>query len=466
MHQAVGARAAGAELRRISVCADAVSVDLALPAAVPIASLMPPIVDILATEYRHRGEPVPAWHRLSLPGDAALDVSKTLAQLGIRDGSTLVLTGPSTELTAPRFDDVAEAVSMSLAETARPWTRRATRLTGAIVASWLAGAGALVLIRTAFDTADARRVSTAGVAAAIGCIALLASAVAYRGFRDAIAGLTLGLLASGFAALTGLLAVPGGPGAPNALLAAMAAAATSAIAVRVTGCGSTVFIALSCFAMVAAAAALVGAVTAESPQAIAAASAAISLALIELSARVSILLAGLSPEGDAEEPADSHRLKAKALRAHSLLTSLVAAFAAAAALGAIGTAAAAHSASRPRLLGIAFATVVGGVLLLRARAHGNLARSVPLIVSGTATLSVAFVVAATAGPLQPPWVAAVTATLATAALCLGFIAPALTFSPVVRRGVDLLEYLALAAIVPLVCWICGLYGAARGLSLS
>ncbi|WP_227370970.1 type VII secretion integral membrane protein EccD [Mycobacterium fragae] len=465
MHQAVEVPATGAELRRVSVCADAVSVDLALPAAVPVASLMPAIVDILATEYRHRGESVPAWHRLSLPGDAPLDMSKTLAQLGIRDGSILVFTGPSTELTAPRFDDVAEAVSMSLAERARPWTRRTARLAGAITASWLAGAGALVLIRAAFDTADARRVS-AGVAAAIGCIALLASGVAYRGFRDVIAGLTLGLLASGFASLAGLLAVPGGPGAPNALLAAMAGAAMSALVMGVTGCGTTVFIALSCLAMVAAAAALVGALTAGSPQAIAAASAAISLALLELSARVSILFAGLSPEGDADEPADPHRLKAKALRADSLLSSLVAAFAAAAALGAIGTAVAAHCAGGTRLLGIAFATVVGGVLLLRARAHGDQARSVPLVVSGTATLSVTFVVAAIAGPLQPPWVAGVAATLATAALCLGFIAPALTFSPVLRRGVDLLEYLALAAIVPLVCWICGLYGAARGLSLS
>ncbi|MGH3597361.1 MAG: type VII secretion integral membrane protein EccD [Mycobacterium sp.] len=461
-----------AELRRVSVYADSVHVDLALPAAVPIGSLISPIVDMLSTGHGYRGESAAAWHQLSLPGDIALDGSKTLAQLGIRDGTVLVLTRPSTQLTAPHFDDVAEAVSTSLAVISRPWTRRAARLTGAMAASWLAGMGALVLIRAAFCATDVRRINGAGVAAAVGCIALLASAAAYRGFRDTIAGLTLGLLAGGFAALAGLLAVPGSPGAPNALLAAMAVAATSAVAMHITGRGSVVFTAVSCFAILAAAAALVSAVTAVPLQAIGAAWAAISLGLLELSARASILFAGLSPRLASElasatdEPTTPDCLSSKAIRANTWLTSLVAAFSASAALGAIGTAVGVCSAGGPHLLGIAFATVIGGVLLLRARAHSDLVRSVPLVVSGTATLSVTFVVAATAYPLHTPWIAAVAALLATAALCLGFITPAITFSPVGRRSVELLEYLALAAIVPLVCWICGLYGAARGLSLS
>jgi hypothetical protein len=38
-------------------------------------------------------------------------------------------------------------------------------------------------------------------------------------------------------------------------------------------------------------------------------------------------------------------------------------------------------------------------------------------------------------------------------------------SPIGRRSVELLEYLALAVVVPLACWICGLYGAARSMNL-
>ena len=55
--------------------------------------------------------------------------------------------------------------------------------------------------------------------------------------------------------------------------------------------------------------------------------------------------------------------------------------------------------------------------------------------------------------------------LAAVALCLGFINHTVAVSPVGRRSVELLEYLALAVVVPLACWICGLYGAARGLNL-
>jgi hypothetical protein len=55
--------------------------------------------------------------------------------------------------------------------------------------------------------------------------------------------------------------------------------------------------------------------------------------------------------------------------------------------------------------------------------------------------------------------------LAAVALCLGFINHTVAVSPVGRRSVELLEYLGLAVVVPLTCWICGLYGAARGLNL-
>ena len=453
----------------MSVYADSAHVELVLPAAVPIGSLIPPIVEVLAADCDHRGEPAAIRHQLSTPGDTALDLSKTLAQLGIRDGTILILTSSSTELRAPRFHDTAEAISVLLAARVHPWTQQTARLTGALAASWLAGAGAAVLIRTAFDTNDARRSGGAGVASAVGVIALLAALVVYRVFRDMTAGLTLGLVATGFAALAGLLAVPGGPGAPNALLAT-AAAAASAAALRVMGCGAAVFSALCCFAAVAATAAIVATVSAAPLPAIGAASAAISLVLVEASAPMSIMLAGLSPQLESEPaaPRDElapHRLSAKVVSANTWLTSLVVAFSASAALGAIGTAAGPYSAGGPRWLGIVFAAVTGCVLLLRARSQRDPARTVALIASGIATLSATLVIAAAAYPRDTLYIAAAATMLAAAALCLGFITRARTLSPVARRSVELLEYLALAVIVPLACWICGLYSTARGLKL-
>ncbi len=94
MHQAVagrtqnsGSHPTGGGLRRLSVYADSIRVDLALSAAVPIGSLIPPIVDILTGEGRYDAGPVAIRYRLSIPAGGALDPSKTLAQTGIRDGA-------------------------------------------------------------------------------------------------------------------------------------------------------------------------------------------------------------------------------------------------------------------------------------------------------------------------------------------------------------------------------------------
>jgi type VII secretion integral membrane protein EccD len=456
----------GEALRRVSIHADSIHVDLALSAIVPVGSLLPPIVDTLAARNGQRAQPAAVRYQLSLLGNTALDPSKTLAQLGVHDGAVLILTSSSTVLTPPRFDDVAEAVSVSLNATVRPLTRQASRLIGAVVASGLAGTAAAVLIRTAFDISDAHRAGCAALAATVGLIALPAAVVVYRMFRDKTAALLLGLTACGFTALAGLLAVPGEIGAPNALLA-MAATATTAAAIRIMGCCTTVFTALACFATVQTAATVVSAVTGMPLQALGAASAAMSLILIEVSAPISIMLAGLSSHvtSDHEGVASPHRLSTRAIRANSWFTSLVAAFSAAAALGAIGAAAGSCFAGDRPSLGLWFAAVTGVVLLLRARSHSDLARSAQLVLAGTVTLSATFVTAAVVYPSHTPYVAAASITLAAAALCLGFITRTMTFSPIGRRSVDLLEYLALAVTVPLACWICGAYSAARGMNL-
>jgi len=453
------------DFRRVSVYAGESHTDLALPSGVPVGSLIPQIVDIAAAPLL--GEP--AHYRLSTPGAAALDESKTLAQNGIRDGTVLVLSTSPAPLPAPRFDDPSHAVATLLAATTRPPTSAAGRLTAALAAGWLATVGTLVLICKAFEAHGIGHVgAAAGVLAAAGGIALSAGAIAHRGFGDTIAGLTLGLLATGFATAAGLLVVPGGPGAPNALLATTAAAATAVLALRITGCGSATFTAIGGFALLAAVAALVAAVGSAPPRVIGAACALLSLALIEVSARMSILLAGLSPQPAVTAAADrtpaADDLPARAARADSWLTGLVGAFSASAALGAIGTLVAVCRTGGSAVVGIAFAAITGVALLARSRRHPGVANAVTLTVTGTVTLSAGFVVAVTASAPPLPWIAVAVALLTAGALWLGFLAPELTWSPVARRGVELAEYLALAAVVPLACWICGLYGTIRALT--
>ncbi|MFZ1162334.1 type VII secretion integral membrane protein EccD [Mycobacterium sp.] len=464
-----GSRAGGGGVRRISIHADSASVDLVLSAAVPIGSLIPPIVDVLHRRADFRPGPVAVRYQLSIPASTVLDASKTLAQLGIRDGTVLLLTRSSTELMAPRFDEAAEAVSASVAALVRRWTQRVSRLAGSLTAMWLAAVTAAILIRTAFCANDTHRTAGVGVAATITLLTLPAAAIAYRGFQEKSGGLVLGLLATGFAALAGLLAVPGGPGAPNMLFAAAAAAASAAIMRVIAGC-SMAFDALLIFSVTGAAAASVGAITAIPWAAIGAAFAAMSLAVIEASAPVSIMLARLSaltadPTADTSFT-DPHRLNTKAIRAHTWLTTLITAFSASAALGAGGTALGSCLSGGPRSPGLVFAALTGSVLLLRARAHRDPARSAPLFISGTAILSAGLVAASVAYPKHTPHIAAVSISLSAVALCLGFVDDRAVGSPIARRALELLEYFAFATIAPLAFWLCGLYGAARSLNLS
>jgi type VII secretion integral membrane protein EccD len=450
----------------VSVHAGTAVVDLSLPAEVPVATLIPPIVDILqGRDTDSSSGLVGRRYHLSLPGASTLDASTTLAQNGIRDGAVMVLSQARTPPPVSPYDDVAEAVSTTLNTTARrsnqPRDWPATRLTSAVAASCLTGIGAVTLIRNALSLNAARYLSaTAGVAALAGFAALLFAVFAHRAHSDSIAGLTLSVIATVFASVAGFLAVPGAPGLPSVLLAAMGAAVMSVLAMRLSGCGVVTLTAVSCFTMVVAIAALAGVITAAPLHIIGSVSALVSLGLLGVAARVSIVLAGLSPRLPPAPDLDtSDCLAAKAIRADNWLTSLVAAFSCSAALGAIITV----LIGAPRLNCIAFATVTGSLLLLYARSIDG-RRTLLFVASGIVTTGTTFGVTAASTPDHGPWIAATTAMLVAAAIYLGFVAPAMSLSPMVRRSLELLECLVLVAMVPLTCWICGLYGTVRGLN--
>ncbi|CMD43474.1 integral membrane protein [Mycobacterium tuberculosis] len=386
-------------LRRVTVHAGAQAVDLTLPAAVPVATLIPSIVDILGD--RGASPATAARYQLSALGAPALPNATTLAQCGIRDGAVLVLHKSSAQPPTPRCDDVAEAVAAALDTTARPQCQRTTRLSGALAASCITAGGGLMLVRNALGTNVTRYSdATAGVVAAAGLAALLFAVIACRTYRDPIAGLTLSVIATIFGAVAGLLAVPGVPGVHSVLVAAMAAAATSVLAMRITGCGGITLTAVACCAVVVAAATLVGAITAAPVPAIGSLATLASFGLLEVSARMAVLLAGLSPRlppalnpDDADALPTTDRLTTRANRADAWLTSLLAAFAASATIGAIGTAVATHGIHRSSMGGIALAAVTGALLLLRARS-ADTRRSLVFAICGITTVATAFTVAA------------------------------------------------------------------------
>lgn len=466
------------ELRRVTLHTNAVDVDLALPAGIPLAALLPSIVNII--DRRHHTDPsdaaVPTGLQFSRLGGPALSALTTLAQNGIQDGDVLVLTQCRTDPPAPRFADPAEAVCATLKASAQPWTRPATRLAAAIAANWLTGIGIMMLIRNTGYLSGNHSGTTIFLALA-SSIALLLAVVAHRRYNDAVAGLALSLVATGLSSAAGFAAVPGTPGAPHVLLATIAGATTAVVAMRVTGCGTVTLTAISGCGAVIGIAALVGVLSEASLPSVGAFCTVLSVGLVEISPRISIALAGLSPrmpleaetEIETESPdpragelSDTENLvAAKAIRADDWLTSLLAAFSSSATIGALSTTIAAP---RTGLSGTALAAVTGLVLLLRARSQTDLTKTLILLCSGIATVSAIFVVTVAAYPQHQTWLAAATALLAGSALGLGFVAPGM-LSPAIHRIVDLLEYLALAASVPLAGWLGGLYRTARDLQL-
>ena len=443
-------------MRRLSIHTETARVDVVLSDSVAVGLLIPAIVDALAGCSDFDPGQTAVRYQLSAPGGKALEASKTLADLGIRDGTTLSLTCSPAEFVTPIYDDAAEAVTAAVAAIQRGWSRRATQLVGALVGSCWAGASAAVLLRTAFDANGAHRADCAGIAATASLFALLAAVVASRAFDEDRGGLTLGLIATGFAALAGLLAVPGGPGAANALFAG-AAAATSAAMVQVIACQAVLFGVLACFATTCAVAASVGVAAAEPLPVIGAGLSAISLSMIEAAPALSVMLARLSPDMASEAP---NQLTAAAIRAQNWLTSVIAAFSASAALGAVG---ATFRLSAPSIV---FAAVIGSVMMLRARTHHGIAQCLPLVICGGVTLGAALVAFAAGYPHHALHIAVLAAALAFLALYAGFAVSAVTVSPVGRRSLELVEYFAFAIVVPLAFWLCGLFGAARSVNLS
>lgn len=275
-----------------------------------------------------------------------------------------------------------------------------------------------------------------------------------RPWNPAARRFTAALAASGLAGVAGFVAVPGGPGAPNALLAVATAGAVALVAVPPSGCSGPVRTTLCCLAGLAVLAAVAGmavAVTGISLPGVGAVAAAGGVGLIRIAGRIASLLAGLS-----------HRPRlpaAQVSRAHDLLTGLVAG---AATLVVLGTAGIAGSAGAPRGIGVGFAAAAGAALVLRARSHTDGAQIAMLVAGGTAAMGIALLAAAISGARS--WPVAVAVSLAGAAIGLGFTAPAR--SPLIRRGAEVVEGLALGSLAPLACWLCGFYSAARGLSLG
>jgi type VII secretion integral membrane protein EccD len=192
---------------------------------------------------------------------------------------------------------------------------------------------------------------------------------------------------------------------------------------------------------------------------------------MHVAAKLSILVTGLSPRMpnalDALDDEETVPATVGALRArhgHQTLTGLLAGFSLSAALGVALVAA--DRLSQNVAGRVAFIGVVSAALILRAVHQRGAVRSTAVLAAGLISTAAGFALAASSAPRHAPWVGLIALILGAGALCLTRADFGPRLSPSARRGIEVVDYLALAAVVPLACWVGGLFGFVRGLSLA
>jgi type VII secretion integral membrane protein EccD len=416
------------------------AIDLTLPADMHIGQLLPQIVDIV---HRDADPDTARDWQLSRLGDLPMNDSMTLNDNNVRAGEVLMLT--TVEHPVTQWVDYDPCKAMAVTGTAVAPT---LRILPAICCVLLGGFGALALVLAALRFATTTGLFTGtclAVAAAVG------AAVVRRVHGDPLTCVPLSLIAVLYAGAIGFLSVPPGSHASGLLFASAVMLFATILLSRVTGCGITCLTAL---ATVCAVVAVISAATVTWNLQLSAGGAALvtlSLATLAFAPRLSMVLSGTAPDA-----APNVEL------CHRVLTGLVVGSSIGAALGATSVAIGEIRDGGSALRGTAFAAIVALVLLLRVRTHVDSTRRIGLATAAVLTVTAGFAAAVISYPAQAQVVSALAATAGAAALgCV--IRP--TVSPIALRAVEVVEYLALAAVVPMACWVGGIYGWAREMNL-
>jgi len=427
------------------------TVELALPSDAPVGVLLPSVVDLVGPDGAAIEEGL-QWH-LSRIGQGPLDESMSLRDNAVRDGELLLLATAAIPAPIRVPDDRWQALIETCGRQSapKPLTAAAGLCTAMLGATALAWSGVV--------TPAAGHVVTAGATAAG---AAIAAVVARRARQESTIVGALSVIAVVFGAVAGFLAVPAGPSTANALLAAAVACSISIMLFRVTCCAAICLTALATSGALTSAAAAVGVAWTFPIASAGAVLATLSLGALGMAARLSITASGLAPPMPTSEPREDDAftlMTPRAITAHESFTGLVIGSAAAAALGAMLVASDMPD-SRPAA--VLFAVAVGLVMVLRARTHIDVYRRAALVTAGMAAVAASCIDIVVSAPGQANWMCLAAAAAGVSMLGRGFGAAG---NPLARRAIDVLEYVALASVLPLACWVGGLYGLVRGLSM-
>ncbi|GAA2378004.1 type VII secretion integral membrane protein EccD [Dactylosporangium salmoneum] len=440
--------AASAGLARITINAPQRRVDVAVPDAVPLAELLPELLQHAGTGLADDGERHGGWLLRRADG-TTLSAAAGLAGQGVHDGAVLHLVPARAGWPELEYDDVIEAIAAGARRQGVPWSPVATRA----AALGVAGAGLLVALVSILRAGEA----PAAAAVAVGLV--LIGITASRAYGDALVGASLAAFALPFAAAGGWLAAPEpATTAGRALLAAVALLLAALIAAVGVAHLLRLFVAGVSAGVLGALGGLLATVT--RPAAAAAVLLAVLVAGVAGVPLLAIRLGKLpmpivAPPGDLASSgrglaaaADRSRIFAAVARTDEMLTGMLFGFAV------VGVGASLVLARSGDVSGEVLVAVAGAALLLRARTFLTVRQRLPLIVAGAG----GFVLLALFAPVDVRIVAAAVPLAALIVAIAGARAAVRPASPYVGRAADLLDTLCVVAVVPLACAVLGLYG--------
>ncbi|MGP3985812.1 type VII secretion integral membrane protein EccD [Streptomyces sp. 3N207] len=459
-----------AGLCRLTVRAPEKSIDLAVPSDVPVADLLPAVLGYGGDDLAEAGIDHGGWVLQRL-GAEPMDEERTLDSYDLRDGETLYLRPRTEALPEVHLDDLVDGISTTMQSRPYGWTPKASRrLLRGLAALVLAGG--VVLFALPGGSAGQRALC----AAAVGLLLIAGAGSASRAVGDAGAGAVLGIMAVPYLAVTGWL-LPGGeltgPHAHEVLGSRLLATSTVS-----AGCAIVVLAAVAAYAalfLTVAVVAVFGAVAGAlmmaadlGPHHVAGIAALVAVVLGAFVPSLSFRMAGLRmpplPTNAAQlqegiEPHSTSAVAARTALADGWMSSLY---------GAVGTVCAACLAVLAwdaDLAALITVLVLSLLLMLHGSGLGNTWQRLSLILPGAAApLMLLLVDAAPSAPgrrlLAVAALLAVTAGIAIAS----WTVPGRRLVPYWGRIGEVLHTLSAVALLPLVLWLLGVYGALRGLS--
>jgi len=445
-------------LARVTVAAPQRRIDVALPEGVPVAELMPHLLRHAGENAADEGERHGGWALRTASG-TVLEPLHSLASQGVRDGEILHLVPRRMEWPELAYDDVVEVIASGARRTGRSWGAAATRR------CTLAVTAAVLVAGVAVPALDRSR--TAGLSAlAFAVVLTLGAVLLSRAFGDAVAGAVVGSAGLLYAAAGGALL-----GTDDRLLpGAGALLLFSVVGYVAVAAGSRMFVAGTVVGLLGLLAALLRDWSVRDTGA-AAVVLTVAVGLLPGYPLLATWLGRLPTPALPQRPEElldavpapprSTVFDAVA-RSTELLTGFL--------LGAsvVGVVGIGYLAARGGGAGYALALCASGALLLRARLFPGVRQRVPLIVAGTAGVAVLVggLSVGLGARVPVPVRIGVVGVLALAVLAGGLGYSRRPPSPRLGRLADIVDALAILALVPLSCLIAGLYDAIRALTAS